>query len=196
MHEDIEAELGAHDIFAEVTGSVCLVQSLVDALDAGQEFATAVDVCRAGTERPSRDNQAFDQAVRIFHHQEVVLERTAFAFVRVHHDVHGLAGIARHEAPLHTGREACTATAAQVRALHVVDELELAHVEQTFRDVRIAAQLLVDFDVLGALAKILRTNFHYFCHNYLPPSTGTGFWVVTASLEGFAVRSPEVAIMR
>ena len=80
--------------------------------------------------------------------------------------------------------------------MYVVDELELAHVEQAFRNVRVAAQLLVDFDVLGALAEIRCTNFYTFSHNYLASSTGAGFWVVTASLEGLAVRSPEVAIMR
>ena len=196
VNKDIETELGAANVFAEVTGGVCLIQSLVQAFDAGQEFATAVDVGSTATESPSCNNQAFDQAVRIFHHQEVILKGTAFAFVSVHYNVHGLAGIARNKAPLHTGREACTATATQAGTLHVVNHFELAHVEQAIRNVRVAAQLLVDFNVLGALAKISCTNFYYFSHNYLASSTGAGFWVVTASLEGFAVRSPEVAIMR
>ncbi len=112
----------------------------------------------------------------IFQHEEVVLKGTAFAFVSVHHDVHGLTGTAGHEAPLHTSGEACTTTATQVSALHVVDELELAHVEQTFGNVFVAAQLLVDFNVLGALAEVFSTNFYAFCHNYtFFSSTGAGF---------------------
>ena len=66
MHEDVEAELGAHNVLAQVTGGISLVQSLVQALDAGQKFTTAVDVGRTATKCPSGDNQAFNQTVRIF----------------------------------------------------------------------------------------------------------------------------------
>ena len=165
MHKDIKAELRAANVFAEVASSVSLVQSLVQGFDAREEFATAVDVGCARAKSPSGNDKAFNQAVRIFEHEEVVLKGTAFAFVSVYDNVNRLARTTRHKAPLHASREACTTASAEVRTLHVIDELKLAHVEQAFRNVRVATQFLVDFDVLGALAKVLRTNFYTFSHN-------------------------------
>ena len=130
MNEHIEAELRSADVLAQEVRRISFVDRLVQGFNARHEFTARIDVSTAGAERPRGDDEAFDQAVRIFEDQEVILVRASFAFVRVHHDVHGLPGIAGHEAPLHPGRESGAATAAEAGMLHEIDRLGLRKVKQ------------------------------------------------------------------
>ena len=164
VHKDIEAELRTHDVFTEITGSISFIQSLVHAFDAREEFTTCIDISRTSAESPARNNQTFDQAVRIFQQKEVILVRTAFAFVSVHHDIHRLARVTRNEAPLHAGRESRTATSAETGALNAINHFELRHFEQRLGNGGIAAELLVSVDALSVLSKVSSANLHRILH--------------------------------
>ena len=63
------------------------------------------------------DGRALDEHVRVGHHQRDVLAGARLGLVRVDHQVVRLAVALRQEAPLHAGREAGPAAAAQPRVL-------------------------------------------------------------------------------
>src|SRR2546423_13049059 len=78
-------------------------------------------------ERVAGECHPFDHHVRIALHQNAVLESTRLAFVSIAQQVRWLAGVSRHETPLHSGRESSAAAAPQPACLDLFDDRSLIH---------------------------------------------------------------------
>ena len=107
---DVDAELGAQDVLADVALGVGVVERLGDALLSQRHLAANVEEALGEAEGVAGDEAALDQLVRIALHEEAVLVGAGLGLVAVDHQVvRELAG--RHEAPLDAGREAGAAAA-------------------------------------------------------------------------------------
>ena len=139
---DVERVVGAADVLAEQTGRVGLLDGVVERADLRQHLTTHIDVRGAHAERVTGDDHALEQQVRIARHAQAVLEGARLALVGVDHQVHRLAGVARHKGPLHASGKARAAAAAQAGILDQLDQLELALVEEHRPDGAVSAVLL------------------------------------------------------
>jgi hypothetical protein len=88
-----------------------------------QHLAAHVDERLAGADRVGGDHHALDQRLRVGQRQRGVLAGPRLGFVGVDHQVVRLVVALRDEAPLHAGREARAAAAAQAGGLHQGDDL-------------------------------------------------------------------------
>ncbi len=122
VQDDVEIEARSEDALAEEPSRVGLADSGVHAPGAKSELATAVDEGLVGLVRPRRDRDAFDQLVRIHLGQLAVLEGSRLPFVVVDDDVLRK-DVFGNERPLHPGREARAAAAAQPSVLDQADRL-------------------------------------------------------------------------
>ena len=123
VDDDVEVEAAAVDVAAQVPRRVGLAHGGLEPAAGLHELPPQVHegVVRADGER--RDDHAFDQRVRVGHHQRRVLAGARLALVGVHDEVVRLAVVLRDEAPLHAGGEAGAAAPAQARLLDHGDEL-------------------------------------------------------------------------
>src|SRR5205085_5701988 len=105
------------------------------------EFATDIDVGRAGAHGEAGDQCTLDQLVRIVADDLAVLATPGLGFVGVDDQEVGFAGLGLlgHEAPLHARGETRPAAAAQPRCLDLVDDRVLADREQRLGVVPVAA---------------------------------------------------------
>ncbi len=122
---DVEVEVPARSagVLAEQAGVVGLLDGGDQVLRLVVELAAHVDVAGVGAHREAGDQATFDQQVRIVTHDVAILAGARFGFVGVHDEiVRTILYLLRHEGPLHAGREAGAATAAQAGFLHLVDD--------------------------------------------------------------------------
>ena len=96
-----------------ITGLVGLGDRVLQPPDHVQHLAAHVDEGVVGPDRVGGDHGALDERVRVGQHQRDVLAGARLGLVGVHHQVVRLAVALRDEAPLHAGREAGAAAAAQ-----------------------------------------------------------------------------------
>ena len=101
--------------------------------------------------RPSRDDDTFNQLVRIHFHQRTVFARAGFGLVRVADHVFGLRRILRHKRPFHPRREAGAASSAQIRLFDFVDDLLRGHFLERFFQRLVSAKLQRDINLVGIL---------------------------------------------
>ena len=123
VQHDVDAEVGAEDVLADVAGRVRLVERRGDALLGERHLAADVQEALRQARRVAGDEAALDQLVRIELHQQAVLVGARLALVAVDDEVarpHGLRG----EAPLDAGREAGAAAAEHRRVLDVVVDVD------------------------------------------------------------------------
>ena len=83
-----------------------------------------------GADRVGADDHALHEGVRAGHHQRDVLAGARLGLVGVDHEVVRLAVVLRDEAPLHAGREARAAAAAQAGVLDQVDDRARLHAQR------------------------------------------------------------------
>ena len=105
LHDDVDGEVGAEDVLADVAGGVGLVERRGHTLLGGGHLAADVEEALREAGGVAGDQAALDQLVRIELHQQAVLVRAGLALVAVDDEVarpHAL----RREPPLHAGREA------------------------------------------------------------------------------------------
>jgi hypothetical protein len=146
VDDQVEVEAAAEDVRAEVALGVGLLDR--GAQPAGRVHRLAADVDRGevGADRIRRDDDAFDQRVRVGHHQRQVLAGARLALVGVDHEVVRLAVVLRDEAPLHAGRESGAAAAAQPRVLDQLDQLVRVG-RESLAQCGVAVEALVDVDL-------------------------------------------------
>src|SRR5690606_18127117 len=128
-----------------ITLCVSILEGAGEYLRRLEELSAAVDVDVLGANRVGADQASFDELVRIPADELPVLERAGLRLVRVADQVVGLAGVLRHEGPLHAGREARPATAAETRLLDGVDDLLGRHAQRLAQS-RVAAALHVGLE--------------------------------------------------
>src|SRR5258708_28353896 len=118
-----EREARTHDVVAKESGATGFFQRLFEAFVDFPDLAVDIVIADRDAHRVRADGHAFNQRVRIETQDVAVFERARFAFVRIADEILLPRELTRHEAPLQTGREARTATAAQTRRLDVGDHL-------------------------------------------------------------------------
>ena len=89
----------------------------------GEELAADVVVADGRAHRVAADRHALDQRVRVVAQDVAVVAGAGLALVGIADDVFLARRVARHEAPLHAGRKARAAAAAQAGGLHLLDDL-------------------------------------------------------------------------
>ncbi|OMP13027.1 hypothetical protein COLO4_02409 [Corchorus olitorius] len=119
----LEVEAGPQDVVTEEARSARLFQCLFEDLVFVPDLAVDVVVAHGDAHRVAADGHAFDQRVRVVPDDVAILERARLAFVRVANEILLARKLTRHEAPLQARGEACTATAAEARGLHVGNDL-------------------------------------------------------------------------
>src|SRR5882672_2249798 len=120
----IEVDTRALDALAEESGLVGFLERGFEARDGfAQELAANVVVANARAHRVAADRHALDDRVRVVAQDVAVVAGAGLALVRIADDVLVARSITRHEAPLHAGRKARAAPAAQAGGLHRVHHL-------------------------------------------------------------------------
>jgi hypothetical protein len=113
VQHDVDGEVRAEDVFADVTGGVCVVEGRGNALLRNGHLAADVQEALRQTGGVARNQTAFDQLVRIAFHQEAVLIGARLRFVTVDNEVARPHALGR-EAPFDARRET-SATATEHR---------------------------------------------------------------------------------
>ena len=85
--DDVDGEVGAEDVLADVAGGVRLVERLRDALLRERHLAAHVEERLPEADRVARDEDALDELVRIALHQHAVLVRAGLGLVAVDDEV-------------------------------------------------------------------------------------------------------------
>ena len=122
VHHHVEAEAAAEDVLAQVARFVRLGHGVLQPPDDVQHLAADVDEGVARADREAGNDDAFDERVGVGHHQRGVLAGARLGLVRVDHQVVRPA-VLGDEAPLHAGREARAAAAAQSGLLDRGDQV-------------------------------------------------------------------------
>ena len=133
VHIDVEVEAGAEDVFSEKTFGAGFLDGVPNDLGRFGKFAADVDVGEVDIRGEGGDGEAFDELVRVLVEDVAVLECAGLGFVAVDDDVVVLAIVVFDEAPLGTGGEARSATAAQVGGFDHVDDLAGLHGDGLFQ---------------------------------------------------------------
>src|ERR1035437_2861085 len=120
---EIEIETRALDVLAEPALFVGLGEGLLHHFDEVAILAADIDVAGVRIHRQAGNQHALDQLVGIVFDQHAILAGAGLTLVAVDHDVLGLGRGARHEAPLHAGRETRAAAPAEIGNLHLGDDL-------------------------------------------------------------------------
>ena len=127
MNEHVAIESAAEDVLPEIAGRVRLLELGLEDLLHVVELAADVDVGDLRADRVAGNRAPFDQQMRVALHQHVILERAGLALVGVAADVFRLRRVLEHELPLHAGREAGAAAAAEAGGLHLLDDVIRLH---------------------------------------------------------------------
>ena len=149
VHVDLAVLAAAEDVLPQVAGGAGLGDLGLELPLQVVELAADVDVADLGADRPAADDAAFEQQVRVALEQHVILERARLALVGVDQQVLRLGDVLRDEAPLHAGREAGAAAAAQAGLLHLVDD-RLGRHRHGLAHGLVAAVLDVEIERVGA----------------------------------------------
>ena len=123
VHVHLLTVAGAHRVLAEHPVRVGVRDRLLENLRRLRVLAADVDVGGVCPDGVAADRTALDQLVRVFLHQQPVFEGPGLRFVRIADQIDGLAGVLWDEAPFEPRRKARSATAAQTRGLHRIDDL-------------------------------------------------------------------------
>ena len=108
------------------------------------------------------DDDALDQRVRVVRHQRQVLAGARLALVGVDHEVVRLAVVLRDEAPLHAGREAGAAAAAQARVLDQLDQVVRVRVQRLAqRGVAVSCSYTSIFQASGDSQRLVSTGVSF-----------------------------------
>src|SRR5690606_12757833 len=130
MERHVDPDAGTEDVLSDQPGRVRFLDGPAEDLRRFEELATDVDVDVLRPDRVGGNQRALDELVRRPPDQLTVLEGARLGFVRVDQEVVRLAVVLRHEAPLHAGREARAAAAAQPALLDDIDDRVPVHLER------------------------------------------------------------------
>ena len=140
MDVEVEVPAAAAGVGAEQPGGVALVDRRLHHEVLVVVLAAHVDVAGVGAHRDAGEQAALRQGVRVVPQDVAVLAGAGLGLVGVHHEVvRPPVRLLRHEGPLHAGREAGAAAAAQPGLLHLVDDPVAALGDELRRAVPVAA---------------------------------------------------------
>ena len=110
VQHDVDTEVGAKNVFADVSGRVRIVQGNCNALLGNRHFAAYVQKALRESRGIAGNQTTFDQLVRVALHEQAILIGARLAFVAIDHEV-ARPHILRCETPFDTSRKAGAATA-------------------------------------------------------------------------------------
>src|ERR671922_369433 len=117
----VETEPLAHDVLAEESARVRLLDRPLEAVSREPVLPPHIDEALLRSGRVSRDGERLEHRERIALHQHTVLEGARFGLVRVAYEVVRPNGLLRDGIPLHAGREGRAAASDEVRVLQFLD---------------------------------------------------------------------------
>ncbi|CAB4846512.1 unannotated protein [freshwater metagenome] len=129
VHDDVEIEARPEDVLAQETCRISLGDSGGDPTHGVRNLAADVDEGVVRADRIGRVDTSLDQGVRVGEHEWDVLAGTRLGLISVDHEVVRFTVVLGHEAPLHTGGEACATTTAETGLLDECDHLVGMHTE-------------------------------------------------------------------
>ena len=144
-----EAEARAADIGTQQTHPLRLPNGIAQALDGQRILRPHIDVAFRRADGVSRDQHAFEHAVRIALQHAAIHERARIAFVGIADDVLLRADRLRYRAPLQARGISRAAAAAQAALGHLVDDFARSHLGQRLDQRGVAVGRHVVFDALG-----------------------------------------------
>ena len=115
LRDDLEFGVGAEDVLAEKALGVGVGDGLLHDFEQIAILAAQIDEAQLRADGQAGDDGAFNDGVGIVQKDQVVFAGAGLALVAIDQNVFGLGGLLGHERPLHAGREARAAAAAQVR---------------------------------------------------------------------------------
>ena len=143
VHVDVDASCRVPIAFVpRMPAAYASLSAVFHPRDRLRELAADVDVARLGADRVGADRAPLDEGVRRPAHDLAILERARLRLVGVAAEVVRLAVAGLHERPLHAGREAGAAAAAQPRVLDDVHDLRPGAIASAFSQRLVAAALL------------------------------------------------------
>ena len=120
---NIEREVAAEDVLAEIAGGVALVDRGLQPLVAQRILVAEIEVGRGGPRGVAAEDDAFEHLVRIVFHQDAIVERARLALVGVDAHVDRAGMVLGQEGPLQPGGKTGAAAAAQAAGLDHFDHL-------------------------------------------------------------------------
>ena len=155
VDDDFAGVARAEDVLAEEALGLRLGDGALEDLGAVDELAADVDEGLLGLDGPRGDRDAFQHLVRVLVDDLAVLVGAGLGFVGVDDEVGGLARLTVEELPLHAGREAGAAAAAQAGDFDfLADFLGLEGDGFLEGFVTAVAQVAVDVDRVPRLAEV------------------------------------------
>ena len=155
VDDDFAGVARAEDVLAEEALGLRFGDRALEDLGAVDELAADVDEGLLGLDGPRGDRDAFQHLVRVLVDDLAVLVGAGLGFVGVDDEVSGLARLTVEELPLHAGREAGAAAAAQAGDFDFLADfvgLEGDGFLEGF--VTAVAQVAVDIDRVPRLAEV------------------------------------------
>ena len=148
MGAKLEIEPGAAQVLAEIAAAVGFRQRPIDNLEEVAILASNIDETLVSLDGIARDDNAFDELMRVILHQGAVFAGAGLALIRVAHHVLGLRRLLGDKTPFHARIEAGAAAAAQAGVLHLVDDVFRFHGQGFFQSL-VPAMLQVDVNGRG-----------------------------------------------
>ena len=130
---DVEGEIGAHDVFAQVVCLDCVVNRRLEQLLNLAVFAADIDVTLVGVKDIAGNGHALNDAQRVLFQQDLVLKGARLALIRVADDVFWIALNFIKLFPFFSGRVGSAAAAQQFCVDDLVDDLHRRHIHRLFQ---------------------------------------------------------------
>ena len=180
LRDDVEVQPRPKNILTEEALRVSIRNSLLHNLQQIPVFAAQIDKAKLRPNRKSRDHRAFNDGVRIFEEDHVILAGAWLGLVAVHQNILRLLRRLRDKRPLHPRGETRATASAQTRGLHRVND-PVRHL-RALRDRLLHGLIPVEFDIFVDVGSALaeppgeHSNFvrmrdqgrHYFSSFPLP----------------------------
>ena len=126
-------ESGAEDVTPKEIMFACFFDGAFEDLRALRKFASYINVGRTRIQRETRDQDSFEQLMRVLVDDVAVLKRAWFGFIRVADQIDRLFLIGLDEAPLHAAREPGAPATAQPGVLNSIDNFAARHRQRLFQ---------------------------------------------------------------
>ena len=149
VNDHVQVVSRAENILADVTGLNGFINGLLEPAGTESELTADIDESGMRLNGVGRDERPFDGRVRIFLNEQTIFDRAGLALVRITNEIFRLRAVLRNKAPLHAGRKAGAAPAAQTRSFDLVDQLLRCHALDDLAPRTIAAARFVGRQRMG-----------------------------------------------
>ena len=146
VHGDVQFEIAAKAVFAEDAFGVGPVDGVLQSIGAEDELTANVYVGMVNADRLAADDDAFKKKVRVFLHDQTILEGTRLGFVSIDGEILRLVRLLGYKAPFHACGESCSASASKIGGLDRFDEIIRLPVVEGLASLLVAPFALVELE--------------------------------------------------